>query len=241
METVIFDWTYRGLALALAVLLVGACAVSARSILVGAAGWARNGSVGLLLAGLGLLASLVVGVGLQAARPVTGDVAYQVVHFAVFYAGFALVLLGSARLAGPGRPDGSSPAARSSRTRWLIGAVLFAAVTAFSSWRLVQGALTASGAGGAMRQEVSFFLPVLLSLVLAAAVAASGAIRSTGARQRACWWFTAFAGLILVGFLREASILPSLEPLVDLLAAFGPFVLGGAAVYRAARVTAAGS
>jgi Na+-translocating ferredoxin:NAD+ oxidoreductase RNF subunit RnfB len=53
-------------------------------------------------------------------------------------------------------------------------------------------------------------------------------------------WLAAFAGLGLIGVLREAQVIPSSgDPLVDVLVAFLPFVACGLCVFDGIRVAAA--
>ena len=83
--------------------------------------------------------------------------------------------------------------------------------------------------GARVAQQVTWFAPVVTVLAIAATTATARVVNRASARWRSSTaWFGCFAGLTLVGVLREATIIGSSgEPIVDLLVAFGPLTLGG--------------
>jgi hypothetical protein len=165
---------------------------------------------------------------------VTGDLIYQQVHFSIFYLGFALVLFGVDQVASSRQtlmPVRAWAAARAGV--WIA----YAGAVGFSLWLLASAGAAATAQQRAMNhvpQQPIFFLPVLLALsistiVLAWLASAPGAAHGTRGLQA---WLSGVTGLVLVGCLREATIIPSSgEPLVDLLVAFGPFAAAGVCLY----------
>jgi hypothetical protein len=87
-----------------------------------------------------------------------------------------------------------------------------------------------------MPQQVVYFLPVFVELALAGGrvVAAIGG-GGTGPYRGRLVWFLAFTVLGFVGLLREATIIPSYEPLVDLGLAFGSSMAATACLWMAGR------
>ena len=164
----------------------------------------RSQAAGILAIGLGALVALVVGFGLNALRSATGDLFYQQVHFGLFYVGFGLVLWGFDRAGVLG-----DPGATRGRTRRMIWWGAFAAATGFA----VIGLLSpdryrvVSGGGVSYVQEPLFFLPLFVALVAGAVGLPSLADPARRRTPRA--WLAALAGLMLLGMLRESTIIPA--------------------------------
>jgi hypothetical protein len=85
-------------------------------------------------------------------------------------------------------------------------------------------------------QQLVFYLPLFY-------VTAAGALLLPFRTVRAHWhavWFAVFCAAILMGLLRESTLLPTLgDPELDLLAAFVPFVVGTVFLLVAVRSLAA--
>jgi hypothetical protein len=234
VETIAFDLIYYGLAVGLAVVLfvVAMKGMRLRRLLPDRT--SRSSALGVTLAAVGVEATLVAGVTLEALRPMTGDLLYQQVHFAIFYLGFALVLAGVDQVASS-RPT-LTPVRVWAAARAGVW-IAYAGVVGLSVWLLANAGAAATAQQRALHhvpQQPAFFLPLLLVLgvstvVLAWLATTRGAAHGT---RGVVAWLSAFTGLVLVGCLREATIIPSSgEPLVDLLVAFGPFAAAGACLY----------
>jgi hypothetical protein len=234
VETITFELIYWGLAAGLAVVLltVAVKGLRLRGLLPDRT--SRASALGLALAAIGVETTLVAGVTLDALRPLTGDLLYQQVHFSIFYLGFALVLSGVDQVASS-RPT-LTPARVWAAAR--AGAwIAYAGAVGFSVWLLANAGAAATAEQRALHhvpQQPAFFLPLLLVLGISTIVLAWLATTRDaehGTRGLVAW-FSGFTGLVLVGCLREATIIPSSgEPLVDLLVAFGPFAAAGVCLY----------
>jgi hypothetical protein len=190
----------------------------------------RSQPEGILAICIGTLLSLVVGFSLNALRSVTGDLFYQQAHFALFYVAFGLILWGFDRAGILG--DNVSSTGRARRT---IAWSAFALATGVAAVGLLTPDSYRVVSGGDVRyvQEPLFFLPLFVVLV-AGAARLPGWLDSTK-RRAAQTWLSAFAACMLLGMLRESTIMPATDqPIVDLLLAFGPFTLAVLSLYRAA-------
>ena len=107
--------------------------------------------------------------------------------------------------------------------------VLSVAVAAAYLFNPATYTITTSGSGQHYAQQRVFFLPLFLTLVAGVVGLSTAAVRSRAAPLgRHLVWLDLFAGLLFIGLLREATLIPSSGvPLVDLLVAFGPFTAGG--------------
>jgi hypothetical protein len=209
--TAIFDLTYYGLSVIMLGML-GSTAVVGFALrpALGTPG-ERNEALGVSLAALGALLTLVSGVVFLEIERAGGinDLLYQQAHFALFYVGFALVLYGV--LATSRRWD---------LPLWLGFALttILAAVFLFNpnSYTYAQ-----SGARMHAAQQVVFFLPLFYTTAAGVLLLP---LRAARARLHPMWFALCCAAL-LVGLLRESRLIPSLgDPELDLLMAFGPFV-----------------
>ena len=102
------------------------------------------------------------------------------------------------------------------------------------------GSYTVGESGGRehVAQQAIFYLPLVVVLVFGALAMAALVVPRDGdpVMRRARLWFLAYEVLVLVGALREATIIASVgEPIVDLLVAFGPFALSGVCLWASDR------
>ena len=209
----LFDLTYYGLS-ALMLGMLGYTAVAGFMVRHQLAGPpARSEAVGVSLAALGALLTLVSGVvftDLNRAGLV-GDLVYQQAHFSLFYVGFGLILYG----------------VMASRRRWRVAlwagftaAIVIASVFLFNPSSY---SFTENGTHVNAVQQLVFFLPLFFVTAAGVLLLPFGAERSRAHPI----WFALFCGAILIGLLREATIIPTLgDPELDLLVAFVPFALG---------------
>jgi hypothetical protein len=238
----IFDATYYGICLALTSLLSGVFIASVRLRFRARSAASEAFATAVMLATGGAGVALVGGVSLNALAPETGDLFYQRTHFAIFYVGFAAMLVGLTRVARvtqlvewPRLPI--QVALGLTGVLWgTFGIAVIAAAMALA----VAGPTPQSA--GHVPQQTIYFVPVFLAFAFCIVVPLGLAIASgPGWRRRALVWFALFASLTFVGFLREANLITSSgEPMVDLLAAFAPFSLAGLALYLNLRTVMTG-
>lgn len=186
----------------------------------------RNEAVGVSLAALGALLTLVSGVvstDLDRAG-LLNDLLYQQAHFSLFYVGFALILFGVI-----------ATASRWPLLLWL-GFAVTCVIAATFLFNPDSYTYTQSGTRVNAVQQVVFYLPLFY-------VTAAGILllpfRATRAHLHPVW-FVIFCAAILVGLLRESTLIPTLgDPELDLLAAFVPFVVGTVCLLLTVRSLAA--
>jgi len=229
MYNVAFDALYWAFGV---VMLVAFLATITRSVAELRRGGDPSRSEATLVVAIGALVALVTGFGLNALRSVTGDLAYQQVHFGVFYVAFGLVLWGFDRVGMTGTRATRAGSAVRAIVWGVFGlSVVVAALVLLSPdrYRVVSG--------GDVRyvQETVFFVPVFVALAVGVAWLPSWL--SPVERHSARPWLAAVAALLVVGLLREATIVPSTDqPIIDLALAFVPFTLASLCLYRAATV-----
>ena len=230
MYDTVFDALYWSLGGVMLLAFIGTIGRSASDLRRSAGD--RSQREATLAVAVGALLTLVVGIGLNGLRSVTGDLFYQQGHFVLFYVGFGLVLWGFDRVGMLG-DHASAPGRRRRTITWgafalSTGAALVGLLTP-DSYRIVSG--------GDVRyvQEPLFFVP--LFVVLAAGAIQLPTWLVVAERQTARPWLAALAASMLIGMLREPAILPATDqPIVDLLLAFGPFTLAALFLFRAASV-----
>ncbi len=172
----------------------------------------RNLALGVSLAAVGALLTLVGGVvflDMFRSGQLSG-LRYQQVQFTVFYVAFALVFYGVAAIV----------------RRWplLLWLGFVVVVIIASSFLFNPSSYTYTHSGSRINavQQVVFYLPLFyvtaVGVLLLPFKAASG--------RRHPLWFALCCAALLLGLLRESTIIPSLgDPVLDLLAAFVPFLV----------------
>jgi hypothetical protein len=222
----IFDLTYYGLA----VVMLGILGYSAGAGLMLshqlASPLARNQALGLSLAALGALLTLVSGVViLELARArLIDSLLYQQVHFSIFYVSFGLILYGVIALA--------------RRWRAALWAGFALAIVIAAAFLFNPGTYTFTHRGSQINavQQLVFFLPLFFVTAAGVFTLPLGTARSDQRRV----WFALCCAAILLGLLRESTIIPSLgDPELDLLVAFGPFSVGSFCLFMTVRSLAA--
>ncbi len=203
----------------------------------------RRRDLGISLAAVGVVVSLVGSMFFDtlAKSGLIGDLFYQQIHFPILYLGFALVLVGiDAVSSSVNRLKGSAQEnQRWNRIRILIGLLYILSVVVSALYLLNPATytITFTGASQHVAQQQIFFLPLFLTLVVGTlSLPLLAFISGETASRRQLFWFGLFAGLLLIGMLREATITPSSgDPLIDLLMAFGPFTIGSFCLYLSLR------
>jgi hypothetical protein len=223
----IFDLTYYGLS----VVMLGTlgytviAGITLRPALSGQR--ERTEAVGVSLAALGALLTLVSGVVLTDLdrAGVFNDVAYQQAHFSLFYVGFAMILYGVI-----------VTARRWPLLLWLgfAATILIAAAFLFNP---ASYTYTQSGTRIRAAQQVVFYLPLFYVTAVGVLLLPLQAAR---AHLLHPVWFALVCAAILVGMLRESTLIPTLgNPELDVLAAFVPFVVGTMCLLMTVRSLAA--
>jgi hypothetical protein len=95
-----------------------------------------------------------------------------------------------------------------------------------------------SGTTQHVAQQTVFWIPAFLTLSFGIVALLPAALRSQEVNvRRHAFWFVLFATLVLVGLLKEATVIPSSgDPLADLLLAFVPFTAGSLSLYQSSRM-----
>ena len=166
-----------------------------------------------------------------------GGFLYQQAQFSIAYIAFAIVLFGiDTTLLSNLQLD-------SKRTlnglRILVWSMFFLAI-GISSFYLFNPStytITHSGSIEHVAQQLVFWLPLFLTLIIGSSASLVVALRSddTSLRRYAIWFALSFT-LIFIGTLRESTIIPSTgDPLIDLFVAFAPFVAGSFCILMVAR------
>lgn len=161
--------------------------------------------------------------GLFADAALKSNPLFQQVRFGFYYAGFALVVLGTVLVAGD----------RSAVQRWRTPSMLL--VLAYGVSVVIAGVFVTVPATFVLNryheqvQLAGYWVPLL---VATAGGTVTLLLSSRRTRAAAPPWrlrlVAAFEALVLVGLLRESGIVPDLgDPVENLLIAFLPFVGGG--------------
>jgi vacuolar-type H+-ATPase subunit I/STV1 len=231
MATRIFDFTYYALAIIITLLLAYSFFLGLRIRQAATGRNGRNRALGMSLVASGTAISVLVGVSFDilAKRAIINDLLYQQAHFSVFYVGFALVLFGFlATLFTPRREASPSDRRRGNRLQILLWALYILAVaSAVVSLYNPASFTVITSSGLHYVQKPIFFLPLFVTLTMGLVGVSLVAVRSSDSRLQAhLVWLDLFTVLVLIGLLREATLIPTSGiPLVDLLLAFGPFTL----------------
>jgi len=181
---------------------------------------ARRPFGGQGLIAIGLVVTLLSGVGFDLVKSTLGDLVYQRAHFTLFYAAFGLVAWGI---------DRASAVAH--RPAWRpIAWAAFAGTTllALGVLWLAPSLYHATGGDPTRYIQLPLFYVPLVVVLLSGGWAFTGA---AAAGRAGAWRAEAFVIASLVGVLREGGVLPATgEPLLDVLTIFGPLTLGGVAL-----------
>jgi len=234
----LYDNIYNGLYYALTALslalLVFSVFVSLRKWGESSAASFKGQVLGICLAVVGFAIIIFTGVFLNALSNsgVISEVLYQRLHFVVFYASVALILFGiDASLMTGGQ------AFAGARRRYIkaLRAVQWS-VFLLTLFLALFYLLTANiNSSGILPQKPVFFLP-LIYVVLAGVVELPFlALTSRSAYRKSFAWFGFSMVLILVGALREATIISLGDPLEVLLLAFVPFTIASFGFYMCAK------
>ena len=221
MTTQAYDALYAALNVGLALGLAVSAAFGLLFAFTGQVAGERRRGAGTAWIAVGTAVALAGGLFADAA--LKSAPLFQQVRFGFYYAGFALVLLGTVLVA-------SGPAARPS---WRTPSKLLA--LAYGGSVLIAGVFVTVPATFVLNryheqvQLVGYWVPLL---VATAGGTATLLLSSRRTRAEAPPWrvrlVAAFEALLFVGLLRESGIIPDLgDPVENLLIAFLPFVGGG--------------
>jgi hypothetical protein len=235
--TFLFDSLYYSLSVTMILVLIVATilGLKIRSGITDANN--RRIALGTSLAALGALIIIAETVPLLAMYrdSLLGGFLYQQLQFSIAYIGLGIVLYGIDITLLSKMQIG----VKHSWLRIFVLSIFFLAL-AFSSSHLFNPstyAVTYSGSVEHAAQQLVFWLPMFLTLIVGATAASVVFIRTSGTPLRPyAIWFALFFALILVGALRESTIIPSFgDPFTDLLVAFTPFVAGSFCILMSAR------
>jgi hypothetical protein len=186
----------------------------------------RREAVGVSLAAVGALLTLAGGVvflTLFRDGALTG-LHYQQVQFSVFYLAFALLLYGVLVMA----------------RRWPVlvwlGFVVTVVVASLFLFNPSSYTYTHSGSRVNAVQQLVFWVPLFYVTVV-------GIVLLPWRAAHGKWhpvWFGPCCAVLLIGLLRESTLIPSLgDPELDLLVAFVPFLLASFCLFMTGRTLAA--
>jgi hypothetical protein len=231
VSTSFFDATYYSLVTCMIALLVSTVIVARFSRVKD-----RKIAVGTAYASLGALITLVgsaILLALSRSSAFNGFL-YQQLQFSTAYAGFAIFLFGL----DSGLLSNQFTGINLKRVRIFVWGSYFLAV-AVSSLFLFNPAtykVTIIGSQEHVAQQTVFWFPLFLALVVSALTAFYISRKNNISLRRYSILFGLCCSLILLGTLRESTIIPSAgDPLTDLLVAFLPFIAGSFCILMAAR------
>jgi hypothetical protein len=196
----------------------------------------KNQAIGIALAALGFAITILGGVSLDilTKRGIISDLLFQQSHFSILYVGLAMILFGiDASLITTQKLFQSLSNLHVKQQRILLWG-LFIATTTISVFYLFT---LSAGPSQHVSQQLVFYLPIIF-VVLAGIIELPmlAIISKNSPLSKHLTWFSLSMFLILVGSLREATIIPSSgEPLIDLLVAFGPFTAASFCLYLSCR------
>ncbi len=182
-----------------------------------------NQATGIALAAAGYALMIFTGDFLNylSNSGVIGEVIYQRAHFLIFYATVAMILFGI---------DASLITAKKTFARYpsrVIKPLRIAqwGVFVFTVILAVFYLFTASLTEGRLFQQPVFFLPLVFVIILGVFEMPTLAVTITGKYQKPLAWFGGAMILLLIGALREATIISLGDTLADLLLSFVPFTV----------------
>jgi hypothetical protein len=232
VSTLIFDATYYVLAFCM-IALLSATIILPRFSRIKESKIAA-GTAYLALGALITLVGSVILIAITRSSSINGFL-YQQLQFSTAYVGFAVFIFGVDRVLLSNQFTGSTLR----RSRILMYGSYFLSV-AFSSLFLFNPAtykVTIVGSQEHVAQQTVFWYPLFFTLGLCALIAfyISSSKNGTTPRNYATW-IGLCCSVILLGTLRESTIIPSSgDPYTDLLIAFLPFVAGSFCILMGVR------
>jgi len=242
-ENIVFDPTYYFLAAALTIVFLYTTVLGLRMRKRSVVTADRDRALGTSLVAIGALvanagAGTIVALGRNG---LIGGVLYLQVEFLIVYAGFVALLLGIERIVLAAHASDSSlrwPRSKG-ELRVLLWSAYVLAVGVSAVYLLNPATYTITHSGGTehVAQQTVFWLPVFLTLSFGIVALLPATLKSEEVNVRKhAFWFILFATLVLLGLLREATVIPSSgDPLTDLLVAFIPLSVGGFSLYLGSR------
>lgn len=197
----------------------------------------KNQALGIALAAFGFAITIFGGVLLDilTKKGIISDLLFQQLHFPILYVGLAMILFGidASLLTVQKLFKSVVNNLHVKQQRIFLWGVLIA-TTAISMFYLFTISV---GSSQHVVQQPVFYLPVIFVILVGIIELPILAIISKNSPIRThLTWFSLSMFLILVGALREATVIPSSgEPLIDLLVAFGPFTAASVCLYLSAR------
>jgi MFS family permease len=195
----------------------------------------RKRALGIIWIALGTAIALLG--GLFADSFLKNSAYFQQVRFALYDAGFALIVLGFTTILVASQVAYAMPRylSNTKQVRYLVW-FLFLGAMVVSTFFLLDPITFIRNQFGFQTQQSIYFLPLLIAVFAGSVLLYLFAL---GIQERAgrspLLWLAAYAVLVFVGLLRESLILPDLgDPLIDLLVAFVPFLLGSICLSLAA-------
>ena len=232
ISTSTFDAMYYALALSM-IALLATTAILARFSRVREP---RNIALGTGYSALGALVTVVGAVALTAlirsSSPINGFL-YQQLQFSIAYVGFAMFLFGLDR----GLLSTRFTGVNLKQSRIFIYVSYFFTVAIASIFLFDDATYRVSVVGSQIHvaQQTVFWIPLFLALDIGTFTAFYVSLRKSHVSLgRYPTWFGVCSCLILLGTLRESTIIPSSgDPLTDLFVAFLPFVAGSLCIVAA--------
>jgi hypothetical protein len=213
-----FDAIYLGLN-------IGLLAGLALAVVFGAITWRTRTVLRTLGAGVALIAigtAVALAGGLIADAALRSSPWFQQVRFGTYYLGFTAVVAGTI-LAMRGTTD--SPRVR--RIGHALAIVFLTAVGIGVAFVTIPSTFVLNQYREQIQLAV-YWLPVLVATAGGCAALIATFLKAPAGTKARLVLVAVFEGLLFVGLLREAEILPDLgDPLTNLLVAFIPFVVGG--------------
>jgi hypothetical protein len=243
VENIVFDPTYYLLVAVLAIVLVYTAVLGLTRRKGFGARTDRDRAVGTTFVAAGAAASNIGAASLTAVfrDSLIGGVPYLQAQFLIVYVGFGAVLYGMQAILFSARaPNGNLRRPRSNAGLRVLFSSAYVLAVGISAVYLLNPAtytISFSGTTQHVARQTVFWLPVFLTLSFGIIALLSTALKSEEVNvRRHAFWFVLFATLVLLGLLREATVIPSSgDPLTDLLLAFIPLTFGGLILYVSSR------
>ncbi len=194
----------------------------------------RSQAMGIALAAVGFALIIFSGVFLNylSNSQIISEVLYQRAHFLVFYAAVALILYGI---------DSSLSTVKQTSMRTINRVIkplriaqwgVFFVTVVLAVFYLFSASLNAQGR---LVQQPVFFLPLVLVVLLGLFEVPALAATTTSKYRKPLAWFGLTMILLLIGALREATIISLGDPLADLLLSFLPLTIASFGFFMSAK------